>query len=99
MVRKAVTTAIRMSAVCSAPTWVKNAAVSTMENGAGASAPGTAASRRRNLDPGSHVAAHLSPSKPSGPGMESSQKDETHPRLARLAAAARRWVMAPGRSI
>jgi hypothetical protein len=33
MVRKAVTTAIRMGAVCSAPTWVKNAAISTMEKG------------------------------------------------------------------
>src|SRR3954447_16322207 len=51
MVRKAVTTAIRMEAVCSAPTWVRNAAISTIENGAGASAPGTAASKQLNARP------------------------------------------------
>jgi hypothetical protein len=51
MVRKEVTTAIRMGAVCSAPTWVRNAAISTMENGAGMSAPGTAASRQVNASP------------------------------------------------
>ena len=34
MARNAVTTAIRMGAVCSAPTWVMNAASSTIENGA-----------------------------------------------------------------
>ena len=40
MVRNAVTTAIRIGAVCKAPTWVRNAASSTIENGAAASDPG-----------------------------------------------------------
>ena len=45
------TTAIRIGAVWSAPTWVRNAAISTIENGAGASDPGTAASRQENANP------------------------------------------------
>ena len=44
-------TAIRTGAVCSAPTWVMNAASSTMENGAATSDPGTAASMQVNARP------------------------------------------------
>jgi hypothetical protein len=51
MVRSAVMTAIRIGAVWSAPTWVRNAAISTIENGAGATEPGTAASRQENASP------------------------------------------------
>ena len=45
------TTAIRMGAVWSAPTCVRNAASSTIENGAATSDPGTAASRHVNASP------------------------------------------------
>src|SRR4029453_3014921 len=51
MVRNAVMTAIRIGAVWSAPTWVRNAASSTIENDAGATAPGTAASRQVKASP------------------------------------------------
>ena len=51
MVGKAVMTAMRMGAVCRAPTWVKNAAIKTMANGAAASAPTVAASRQANDSP------------------------------------------------
>ena len=51
MVRNAVTTAIRIGAVCNAPTWVRNAASSTIENGAAATDTGTAASRQVNARP------------------------------------------------
>ena len=50
--RYAVTTAIRMGAVCSAPTRVRNADISTIANGAAASAPKTAVSRQRNARDG-----------------------------------------------
>ena len=45
------TTAIRMGAVSSAPTWDMNAASSTIENGAITSDPGTAASMHVNASP------------------------------------------------
>ena len=51
MVRNAVSTAIRMGAVCSAPTAVRNAASSTMENGAAIRDPGTAASMQVKVSP------------------------------------------------
>ena len=36
-----VTTAMKMGAVCRAPTWVKNAAIKTIENGAATASPAT----------------------------------------------------------
>jgi hypothetical protein len=51
MVRNAVTTAIRMGAVCGAPTCVTKAASSTTENGAETTPPGTAANRHVNASP------------------------------------------------
>src|SRR5271166_5353743 len=42
---------MRMGAVCRAPTWVTNAASSTIENGAATTAPGTAESRQVNASP------------------------------------------------
>ena len=51
IVRKAVMTAIRIGAVCSAPTCVKNAAISTIENGAGATTPGTASEQEGERQP------------------------------------------------
>ena len=45
------TTAIRMGAVCGAPTCVTKAASSTTENGAETTPPGTAANRHVNASP------------------------------------------------
>ena len=74
MVRNAVTTAIRMGAVCSAPTWVRNAAISTIENGAGASDPGTAASRQVNASPSGTPGMTWCTRTPAVPPMNSEGK-------------------------
>ena len=60
--------AIRMAAVCTAPTWVKNAAGSTIENGAATSAPGTAASRHLNASPAERRGTPGAPS-PASPRL------------------------------
>ena len=44
-------TAIMMGAVCSAPTWVMNAAVNAIANGAATRAPATAANMQVNVSP------------------------------------------------
>ena len=53
------TTAIRMGAVCSAPTWVTNAASNTIEKGAATSDPGTAASKQVKVSPKGHAGNRL----------------------------------------
>src|SRR4051812_49965954 len=74
MVRNAVTTAIRIGAVCNAPTWVRNAASSTIENGAAASDPGTAASRQVNARPNGTPGTTSCTSTPTVPPMNNAGK-------------------------
>ena len=74
MVRNAVTTAIRIGAVCNAPTWVRNAASSTIENGAAASDPGTAASRQVNARPNGTAGNTSCTRTPAAPPMNNAGK-------------------------
>ena len=77
---EAVTTAIRIGAVWSAPTWVRNAAISTIENDAGATDPGTAASRQENASPNGTLGNTWWTSTPAVPPMnreENGSADES----------------------
>ena len=68
------TTAIRTGAVWSAPTWVTNAASSTIVNGAATSAPGTAANRQVNASPSGTPGSTWWTRTPAVPPMNSDGK-------------------------
>ena len=59
MARDEVTTAIRMGAVCSAPTWVMNAAVNAIAKGAATRAPGDGGEHAREREAQRHAGERL----------------------------------------
>ena len=67
-------TAIRIGAVWSAPTWVRKATSSTIENDAGTTDPGTAASRQENASPSGTLGNTWWTSTPAVPPMNSDGK-------------------------
>ena len=80
------TTAIRIGAVCNAPTWVRNAASSTIENGA------TRATRNGGEQAGErqtqrHRGQHLMHQDPDGSSDEQRREDRPADESARLAKA------------
>ena len=78
-------TAIRMGAVCSAPTWVTNAASSTSANGAETSGSGNRGEHARERQPQGYAGDHLVHEHSSRPPDEQRWEDRPADEPARLA--------------